>query len=120
MIGRLCKMKFEEVIKYLREGKKVRRESWHRADSITYEWDNDLSLCRDMPYGGYFNYHLPLDDLNADDWEVKDKDWKPKTKGTLHDLMEEIECDPKVAEEAEENQRRNILTPEELNRRFTI
>lgn len=113
-------MRFEEVIPMLREGKKVRRESWHRADSITYEWNGDLSKLREMPHGGYFRYSLHLEDLNADDWEVKDKDWKPKSKGTLHDLMEEIECDPKVAEEAEENQRRNTLTPEELNRRFTI
>ena len=113
-------MRFEEIIKYLREGKKVRRESWHRADSITYEWGSDLSKLRDMPHGGYFRYQLPLDDLNADDWEVKDENWKPKSKGEIQDLMEEIECDPKVAEEAEENQKRSILTPEELNRRFTI
>lgn len=113
-------MKFEDVIKPLREGKKVRCESWHRANSITYEWSGDLSKLRDMPHGGYFQYHLPLEDLNAYDWEVKDKDWKPKSKGKMQDIMEEIECDPKVAEEAEENQKRNILTPEELSRRFTI
>ena len=113
-------MKFEEVIPPLRKGKKVRRESWHRANSITYEWGSDLHLCRDMPYGGDFIYCLPLEDLNANDWEIMDKDWKPKSKGKLHDIMEEIECDPKVAEEAEENERRNILTPEELSRRFTI
>lgn len=113
-------MKFEEVIPFLREGKKVRRESWHRADSISYEWNNNLSRLSEVPHGGHFQYHLPLEDLNADDWEVKDKDWKPKSKGKLHDIMEEIECDPKVAEEAEENQRRNNLTPEELNIRFTI
>lgn len=113
-------MKFEEILPALRNGKKVRRESWHRADSITYEWDNDLSLCKDMPHGGYFNYHLPLEDLNADDWEIKDENWKPKSKGRMHDIMEEIECDPEIAKEAEENVRRNILTPEELNRKFTI
>ncbi|MCK4526105.1 hypothetical protein KAW18_01940 [candidate division WOR-3 bacterium] len=113
-------MKFEEILSALRTGKKVRRESWHRADSITYEWDSNLSKLRDMPHGGHFQYHLPLEDLNADDWEIKDENWKPKSKGTLRDLMEEIECDPKVAEEVEENQRRNILTLEELNRRFTI
>ena len=113
-------MKFEEVIPSLREGKKIRRELWHRAVSISYEWNNDLSKLREMPHGGYFHYHLPLEDLSADDWEVKDKDWKPKSKGTLHDIAEEVECDPKVAEEVEKSQKRNILTPEELNRRFTI
>ena len=113
-------MKFEEVIPALREGKKVRRESWHRADSITYEWGSDLSKLRDMPHGGYFQYQLPLEDLNADDWEIKDKNWKPKSKGKMQDIMEEIECDPKVAKEAEEHARRSILTPEELSRRFTI
>ena len=113
-------MKFEEVIPALREGKKVRRESWHRADSISYEWNSNLSLCKDTPYGGYFNYYLPLGDLNADDWEVKDKNWKPKSKGILHDIAEEIECGPKVVEETEKAQRESILTPEELSRRFTI
>lgn len=113
-------MKFEEIIKPLREGKKVRRESWHRADSITYDWGSNLSKLREMPYGGYFQYHLPLEDLNADDWEVKDKDWKPKSKGILHDIAEKIECDPKIAEEAEKLQRESVLTPEELSRRFTI
>ena len=113
-------MKFEEIIPALRDGKKVRRESWHRADSITYEWDGDLSKLRDMPYGGYFQYHLPLKDLNANDWEIKDENWKPKSKGKITDLIEEIECDPKRTEEAEDNARRNILTPKELNRRFTI
>ena len=113
-------MKFEKIIPALRNGKKVRRESWHRADSITYEWNNDLSLYKDMPHGGYFNYHLPLEDLNANDWEIKDENWKPKSKGRMHDIMEEIECDPEVAKEAEENVRRNILTPEEMDRRFTI
>ena len=113
-------MRFEDIIKPLREGKKVRRESWHRADSITYEWGSDLSKLREMSHGGYFQYQLPLEDLNADDWEVKDKDWKPKSKGEFQDMMEELECDHKVAEEAEENQKRSILTPEELNRRFTI
>lgn len=114
-------MKFEEIIPSLRNGKKVRRESWHRADSITYEWGSDLSKLRDMPYGGYFQYHLPLEDLNADDWEVKDEKWKPKSKGELEDLMEEIECDTKVAEESEEAQRKyGTLTPDELKQRFTI
>ena len=113
-------MKFEEIITALREGKKVRRESWHRADSITYAWNSDLHLCKDMPHGGYFNYHLPIEDLNADDWEIKDKNWKPKSKGKMQDIVEEIECDPKVAKEAEKNARRNVLTPEELSRRFTI
>lgn len=41
-------------------------------------------------------------------------------KKELHDIMEEIECDPKVAEEAEKKQRESILTSEELSRRFTI
>lgn len=113
-------MKFEEIIPVLREGKQVRRESWHRADSISYEWNGNLSLCRDMPYGGYFSYRLPLEDLNADDWEIKDENWKPKSKGKIQDMVEEIECAPKVAEEAEENERKNILTAEELSRRFTI
>ena len=113
-------MRFEKIISALRDGKKVRRESWHRADSITYEWGSDLHLCRDMPYGGYFNYHLPLKDLNADDWEIKDEKWKPKSKGRIQDIMEEIECDTEVAKEAEENERRNILTPEELSKRFNV
>ena len=113
-------MKFEEVIPALRDGKKVRRESWHRADSITYEWSNNLSKLRDMPHGGYFHYNLPLEDLNADDWEIKDKNWKPKSKGKIQDMMEEMECNPKRVGKAEDNARRNILTPEELDRRFTI
>lgn len=113
-------MRFEEVIPALRNGKKVRRESWHRADSITYEWDGNLSKLRDMPHGGYFQYQLSLEDLNANNWEVKDGGWKPRSKGKMQDIMEEIECDPKIAEEADEEQRRNNLIPEELNERFTI
>ena len=104
----------------MRERKKVRRESWHRADSITYEAHDELCLCRDMPYGGYFNYHLPIENLNADDWEIKDKNWNPKSKSKMQDIIEEIECDPEIAKKAEEDARRNVLTPEELNRRFTI
>jgi len=113
-------MKFEEIIPALREGKKVRRECWHRADSITYEWDRSLSLCREMPHGGYFQYQLPLEDLNATDWEIKDKNWKPKSKGEIQDIMEEVDCDPEVARRAEEFQRECELTPEELNRRCVI
>ena len=113
-------MIFEEVLPALREGKKVRRESWHRADSITYEWGGNLNKLRDVPYGGYFTYQLPIEDLNANDWEIKDENWKVKSRGKMQDIMEEIECDPKVAEEIEENAKRNILTPEELDKRFTI
>ena len=101
-------MKFEEVIDALRKGKQVRRECWHRADSITYDWGGDLSKLCEIPHGGYFQYQLPLEDLNADDWEIKGEDWKPKSKGEFRDMMEEIECEPETAKEREENVRRTV------------
>ena len=64
-------MKFEEVIKDLRNEQLVRRKCWLGNIWIGYDWGNSR-LSKHCPgiYDQYIQYKLSLEDLRANDWEV--------------------------------------------------
>jgi len=64
-------MKFEEIVKYLREGKHVRRKLWDRQERIKVHSLMRIVIFIENPFNYEFRYYtLSLDDLEADDWEV--------------------------------------------------
>jgi len=59
------KMKFEEILKLLREGKKVRRKDWGNKDYYIYSLDHEGKIeCLER-----VGYIFSLLDFLADDWE---------------------------------------------------
>jgi len=74
-------MKFEEILKLLREGKKVRRKDWEKKH-IDYYWrligDHVESYCDGIRISKFtlINY---IENIEADDWEeYKEKEWTLK------------------------------------------
>ena len=64
-------MRFEEVVMYLREGKHIRRKSWHRLERIKVHSLMRIAIFIENPINYEFRYYtLSLNDLEADDWEV--------------------------------------------------
>lgn len=57
-------MKFEEIVKYLRDGAQIRRENWVEGRFIYFDYEYDL-----VEQNG-LQHSLILDDINSEDWEI--------------------------------------------------
>ena len=64
-------MTFEEALKLLKQGKKIRRRGWECSDTYLTFSDNDLKLKLVADSGEFqeIYYHLSKDDILANDWE---------------------------------------------------
>ena len=59
-------MKFEEILKPLRNGKKIRRRCWKEDVLIEFSKYGELCFVSDA----FSRFVLELEDLNATDWEI--------------------------------------------------
>lgn len=67
-------MKFEDALKALREGKKIRRDAWTFFTSILYVKElNTIAMSESMRNRGYTISSISIEDLLAEDWEIVDE-----------------------------------------------
>lgn len=59
-------MKFEEALKAMREGKKVKRAKWKNISSIWIDKNNGEIITDDKPYEKIMSFA----EIMADDWEI--------------------------------------------------
>lgn len=86
-------MKFEEALKMLKEGKKVRRNNWENEYCyISFDHNGSLlqySICNDDYWGNY--YYLHKTDLDADWEEYKEPLLNNEEKEFLKGVMEFVD-----------------------------
>lgn len=66
-------MKFEDILPFIREGKKVRRTDWLQQDYmmlITNQYGDKEFIFRFFPFTEVINRGLAAHEVLAEDWEV--------------------------------------------------
>lgn len=72
-------MKFEEALKYMRKGKKVKRKS---IENVEYFIKNKKIICEYFVYNEYrYDEYIKFDEIMAEDWEVVEDDEKQELLG---------------------------------------
>lgn len=77
-------MNFGEAIQAMKEGKRVRRKDWKNdiwitVDYLTYNQPPYISLGRDNSFDGHKTWIPRMEDMLAEDWEIKAEPSKTKT-----------------------------------------
>ena len=68
-------MRFEEALKAMREGKKVKRRKWGKYKYWRLDLQNNELMHKDTPYtqeSSFLNTKISVEQITADDWEVVD------------------------------------------------
>lgn len=72
-------MKFEEALKYMRKGKKVKRKS---IENVEYFIKNKKIICEYFVYNEYrYDEYIKFDEIMAEDWEVTDEQERHRNLG---------------------------------------
>ena len=78
-------MKFEEAIKLLRKGKKVRRGIWHKGLRLYAKESGLIRYDNNEGEEGGCDWLVDLDHLEAEDWEeyVEEDNWNLISRGSI-------------------------------------